>query len=47
MEQHNDHNSVPDALIPLREEIDQIDHKILDLLSQRNDVVEQVAQVKR
>tara|TARA_B100000959_G_C14964195_1_gene617040 strand:+ start:413 stop:1567 length:1155 start_codon:yes stop_codon:yes gene_type:complete len=47
MEQHNDHNSVPDALIPLREEIDQIDHKILDLLSQRNDVVEKVAQVKK
>ena len=47
MEQHNDHNSVPDALIPLREEIDQIDHKILDLLAQRNDVVGRVAEVKK
>ncbi len=47
MEQQSDHYSTPDALIPLRDEIDRIDHQILDLLAQRNAVVERVAQVKK
>jgi len=47
MEQENQSNLVPDALLPLRDEIDQIDHKIVDLLRQRNDVVEKVAKVKK
>jgi len=38
---------VPEALIPLRIQIDQIDHQILDLLAQRNSVVEEVANVKK
>ncbi|MAI67724.1 MAG: bifunctional chorismate mutase/prephenate dehydrogenase [Phycisphaerae bacterium] len=47
MEQQSPSNIVPDALLPLRDEIDQIDHKIVDLLRQRNDVVEKVAKVKK
>ncbi|MDP7006317.1 MAG: bifunctional chorismate mutase/prephenate dehydrogenase [Phycisphaerales bacterium] len=47
MEQQNQHNLVPDELVPLRDEIDKIDHQILDLLSQRNTVVEKVAEVKK
>jgi chorismate mutase/prephenate dehydrogenase len=47
MEQQNESNSVPKALIPLRKEIDDIDHQILDLLSKRNEVVEHVAEVKK
>jgi chorismate mutase/prephenate dehydrogenase len=47
MEQQNPSIRVPDALLPLRDEIDQIDHKIVDLLRQRNKVVEKVAQVKK
>ncbi len=47
MEQQNQHNLVPDDLLPLRAEIDKIDHQILDLLSQRNAVVEKVAEVKK
>ena len=47
MEQQNQHNLVPDGLLPLRAEIDKIDHQILDLLSQRNAVVEKVAEVKK
>ena len=47
MEQQNNSNSVPEALIPLREKIDAIDHQILGLLEQRNTVVEEVAAVKK
>ena len=47
MEQQNSSILVPEALIPLRAEIDEIDHKILTLLSQRNEVVERVAEVKK
>ncbi|MBT4531156.1 MAG: bifunctional chorismate mutase/prephenate dehydrogenase [Phycisphaerae bacterium] len=47
MEQQNDGNLVPVELIPLRAEIDEIDHQILALLSQRNNVVERVAKVKK
>jgi len=47
MEQQNNSNSVPEALIPLREKIDAIDHQILALLEQRNTVVEEVAAVKK
>jgi chorismate mutase / prephenate dehydrogenase len=47
MEHQNQHNLVPDDLLPLRAEIDKIDHQILDLLSQRNAVVEKVAEVKK
>ena len=47
MEQQNQHNLVPDALLPLRAEIDLIDHQILDLLCQRNAIVEKVAAVKK
>jgi len=47
MEQQNEPNSIPEALIPLRVKIDQIDHQILNLLEQRNKVVEEVAQVKK
>ena len=47
MEHPNESNFVPEALIPLRKEIDNIDHQILDLLSQRNAVVENVAKVKK
>ena len=47
MEQQNEPNSIPKALIPLRAKIDKIDHQILDLLEQRNKVVEEVAQVKK
>lgn len=47
MEQQNESISVPDALIPLRDEIDVIDNQILDLLSKRNKVVEKVAEVKK
>lgn len=47
MEQQNPSNIVPDDLLPLRDEIDQIDHKIVDLLRQRNEVVEKVAKVKK
>lgn len=47
MEQQNDPNLIPEALIPLRAEIDEIDHKILELLGKRNAVVERVANVKK
>ena len=47
MEQQNNSNSVPEALIPLRKKIDAIDHQILSLLEQRNRVVEEVAAVKK
>jgi chorismate mutase/prephenate dehydrogenase len=47
MEHQNDTKAVPEALIPLRNEIDKIDHQILGLLSQRNRVVEEVAKVKK
>ena len=47
MEHHAESNLVPKALIPLRAEIDKIDHQILDLLGKRNAVVEQVAAVKK
>jgi chorismate mutase/prephenate dehydrogenase len=47
MEQQNQSNLVPDDLLPLRAEIDQIDHQILALLKQRNEVVERVAEVKK
>lgn len=47
MEHQKEPNLVPKALIPLRAEIDEIDHEILDLLGKRNAVVEQVAQVKK
>jgi len=47
MEHQNKSNFVPEALKPLREEIDQIDHQILALLSKRNEVVERVAAVKK
>lgn len=40
-------NQVPEALLPLRNKIDDIDHKILALLAERNSVVEQVAEVKK
>lgn len=40
-------NLVPDALKSLRVEIDAIDHQIIALLEQRNEVVEKVAAVKR
>ncbi|MFT4593306.1 MAG: chorismate mutase/prephenate dehydrogenase [Phycisphaerales bacterium] len=40
-------NQVPEALLPLRNKIDDIDHKILSLLAERNSVVEQVAEVKK
>ncbi|MBT4523784.1 MAG: bifunctional chorismate mutase/prephenate dehydrogenase [Phycisphaerae bacterium] len=47
MEQQNQSNLVPEALLPLRAEIDAIDHKIVDLLQQRNTIVERVAAVKK
>ncbi len=47
MEHQNQSNLVPDTLLPLRAQIDEIDHQILDLLRQRNDVVEKVAEVKK
>ncbi len=47
MEQLNQSNLPPLELLPLREEIDCIDHKILDLLRQRNEVVTQVAAIKK
>ena len=47
MEHQNDTKAVPESLIPLRNEIDKIDHQILGLLSQRNRVVEEVAKVKK
>ena len=47
MEQQNQSNVVPDELLPLRAEIDSIDHKIIDLLHQRNVIVERVASVKK
>ena len=47
MEYPNEDNSVPKALLPLREEIDAIDHKIIALLKERSAVVEKVADVKR
>jgi chorismate mutase/prephenate dehydrogenase len=40
-------NQVPEALLPLRNKIDDIDHKILALLAERNSVVELVAEVKK
>jgi len=47
MEHQQESNLVPEALIPLRAEIDKIDHAILDLLGKRNAVVDKVAQVKK
>ena len=47
MEHQQESNLVPEALIPLRAEIDEIDHQILDLLGKRNTVVEKVAEVKK
>ncbi len=47
MEQQNDSNSIPKALVPLRIEIDEIDHHILELLEQRNMVIDKVAEVKK
>ena len=47
MEQENMPISIPAALIPLRKQIDEIDHSILELLDQRNQVVEEVAKVKK
>jgi len=47
MEHPHESNFVPEALITLRSQIDNIDHQILALLSQRNSVVERVAEVKR
>jgi chorismate mutase / prephenate dehydrogenase len=37
----------PKELLPLRVKIDEIDHQILDLLRQRNEVVTQVASIKQ
>lgn len=37
----------PPQLAPLRDRIDEIDHRILDLLAERNEVVREVASVKR
>ena len=42
-----DPNSVPSELQALRDEIDVIDNRILDLLGQRKDIVGKVADVKR
>lgn len=39
--------NVPKELLPLRAKIDDIDHQILELLGQRNDVVTEVAAIKR
>ena len=47
MEHQKQHNLVPKALLPLRAEIDIIDHQILELLGKRNAVVEKVAAVKK
>ncbi|WP_432800185.1 prephenate dehydratase [Poriferisphaera sp. WC338] len=40
------HNSTSDALAPLREQIDEIDLKLIELLNQRANVVIQVGHVK-
>ena len=42
-----DPKNVPGELQTLRDEIDQIDNRILDLLGQRKDIVSKVADVKR
>ncbi|MBC8201578.1 MAG: bifunctional chorismate mutase/prephenate dehydrogenase [Planctomycetes bacterium] len=47
MEHQKQYNVVPQALLPLRAEIDAIDHQILELLGKRNAVVEKVATVKK
>ena len=47
MEHQKQHNLVPKSLLPLRAEIDIIDHQILELLGKRNAVVEKVAAVKK
>ena len=47
MEHHSKSNLPPPELLPLRAKIDGIDHQILDLLKQRNDVVTEVASIKR
>ena len=47
MEHQQESNLVPEALIPLRAEIDKIDHAILHLLGKRNAVVDKVAQVQK
>ena len=47
MEHPSKSNLTPQELLPLREKIDGIDHQILDLLRQRNEVVTEVAVIKR
>ena len=46
-ESNLDPQNVPKELLPLRAKIDEIDHQILNLLVQRNDVVTEVAAIKR
>ncbi len=47
MEHLNQDNRVPDDLLKLRARIDEIDHKMLDLLIKRNEVIKEVASVKQ
>jgi len=47
MERPAKSNLPPQELLALRAKIDGIDHQILDLLKQRNDVVTEVASIKR
>ena len=47
MEHPNESNLLPPELLPLRARIDDIDHQILDLLRQRNEVVTEVASIKQ
>ena len=47
MEHPNESNILPPELLPLRARIDDIDHQILDLLRQRNEVVTEVASIKQ
>ena len=43
----SEERELPEELLNLRNQIDAIDHRMLDLLGQRKEVVAQVADVKR
>ncbi|MDP7008725.1 MAG: bifunctional chorismate mutase/prephenate dehydrogenase [Phycisphaerales bacterium] len=47
MEHPSKSNLPPKELLPLREKIDAIDHQIIQLLKQRNEVVTEVAAIKK
>ena len=47
MEHPNKSDLPPPELLPLRAKIDDIDHQILDLLRQRNEIVTDVAAIKK